>query len=83
VIALPVYLSFEFFEGTWEAVSRHHGKTGYCQWRIVVDSDGSFRVDDTDRELLALSGGNRPFFPSLREAQAWCDRNEGNLAENE
>jgi hypothetical protein len=84
MIAAPVYLEFLWNgAGSWTAVSERlaDDRLRHAEWRIVICEDGTFTAGDSDAELIV--GDNRPFFSSLAEAKAWCDREEGNLKENE
>lgn len=67
-------LRWVFDDQWWSAESRYHDEGCPFEWRIKVEEDGTFTTKDSTPELLA--GVIPPYFPSLAEAKAWCQRRE-------
>jgi hypothetical protein len=64
-----------FFEGCgrWTASSWMEANGSAFQWKIRVIVDGSFSVNESDREL---TDGKVPTFANLDHAKEWCDEQE-------
>ena len=63
-------------EGGWEAYSKLTDGPGVpFVYRIHVCDDGSFTLDDTDKELTE----KRDTFPTLDAAKAFCAGNERDI----
>lgn len=60
-------------EGTWAASSEENDDGDRFTWRITVNCDGEFLVDESDLELT----GHKAPFNSLSEAKAFCQASEG------
>lgn len=57
----------------WTASSEQNDDGDRFTWRIVVNRDGLFCVDDSDAELT----DRKAPFKSLAEAKAFCQASEG------
>lgn len=62
-------------KGGWEAFSKFSNNGVSLVYRIHVCDDGTFTLDDTDKELL----GKYDAFPTLSQAKAVCKGNERDM----
>lgn len=65
-------------QGSWEADSQMQDHGAPLQWRIVVMEDGTFAVNESDRELTVL----KSCFPTLAAAQGYCQEVEKVMVAN-
>lgn len=62
-------------ESEWTAISEEHDDGTPFVWKIVVQDDGSFTVDESDPELTESDER----FYTLQDAKAFCQRLENEL----
>ena len=71
-------LQWDYYEGTWDASSEIEEDEAPCNWRIVVQEDGTFDVNQTDT-YLRNSKVKINTFSAFAEAAKHCQDCENEL----
>ena len=72
-------LEWDYYEGTWDAVSQLQADDCNLQWRIEVMEDGTFNVNESDSELRPNSKIKYTAFATFADAVKHCQDCENEL----
>jgi hypothetical protein len=73
-----IELKWDFYEGSWDAISQMMADDLQLQWTINVMEDGTFDVNSADSELQS-SSVKIPTFATLAAAKKHCQDCENEL----